>query len=423
MATDIESQDLTIDVEEPRSWARRLTITVPAEHVDRARSDVLKRIRGRIKLPGFRKGRVPESVIQRQFGASIQNETLERVVDTAYRQALQQQGLQPISQAEVEDIQYEPGADLRFRVEFEVRPEVTLERLGGFAVQRSVTAVGTEDVDRVLDRLREEQASWNPVEEGTPATGDRVEVEITPIRDAEATGPAEPRPYTIVLGRDEAIPDVEQAILTLATGETGEFTISIPDAEDESAAPEEQRVRISLLRAERPERPELDNAFAASVGDFDSLDTLRARVREDLERESATEAERELRRKLIDQVVEANPFDVPSAMVEQYLDQIFPSQEKMEPDSRARMHEMARPGAVRAIQRMLVVEAIGKQQDLRPSAEEVDARVEEIAQRNDRPVGEVWTQLQRSGRLDSLENELLEDKVFEFLKSESKIEG
>ncbi|MGH7483348.1 MAG: trigger factor [Longimicrobiales bacterium] len=422
MSPDTVVQDLSIDIEEPRSWARRLTITVPAERVERARADVLKGIRDRIKLPGFRKGRVPESVIQRQFGATIQNETLERVVDAAYREALRQKGLEPISRAEVEDVRYEPGAELRFRVEFEVRPEIRLDRVGGFQVERGQATVGAGDVDRVLGRLRSEQASWGPLAGETPTGGDRVQVEITPLRDGEA---AEPRRYTIVLGEDQAIPDVERSIQTLSAGDSAEFTIRIPgDGDgDADADAEEQRVRIALIEAERAELPALDDGFAASIGDFESLEVLRERVREDLEREAAADAERELRRKLIDHVVDANPFDVPDAMVTQYIDRIFRTAEEMEPEQRARMHEMARPGAVRAIQRMLVVEAIGKQHDLRPSAEEVDARVEDIARRNDRPVADVWTQLQRSGRLDQLEDELLEEKVFEFLKAESKIEG
>ena len=281
MATDVS--ELKIAVDEPRSWARRLTITVPAERVTRERQTVAKRVAGRINLPGFRKGKAPSSVIEKKYGAAIEQEALEHVVQHAYREAIQDRGFQPISEASVGQMDYSPGSDLTFQVEFEVRPEIELSRLGGFTVEAPSPDVPDDEVDKVLDRLREEHADWQALDDGSPRAGDRVSVEITPVREASAAAePDQPeaRPYEFVLGKDQAIPDVEAAIQTLRPGTDAEFEIEVPAGDDGDAGVEHQKVRIRLLRAERPALPELDDAFAATVdANTPDLGALREPVR------------------------------------------------------------------------------------------------------------------------------------------------
>ena len=421
MATEVS--ELKIAVDEPRSWARRLTITVPAERVDRERRNVAKRVATRLNLPGFRKGKAPASVIEKKYGPAIDQEALEHVVQHAYREALEAQGFQPISEGSVGSMDYTPGADLTFSVEFEVKPEIQLARLGGFTVDAPKVAVGEDEIDRVVDRLREERADWRPLSDTeAPKPGDRVTVEITRIHgDHEHAG----KPYEIVLGRNQAIPDIEAAIQTLHPGAESPFEIEVPQSDADEAAADHQTVRIRLLAAERPDLPAVDDAFAAAVGGEDVPDVaaLRERIRRDLHAEAEAGAERQLRRDLIDQVVQANPFDVPDAMVRQYVNSMFQIGEGADQERMKELYDMARPGAEAAIRRMLVVERVAELNGLRATQDEVDARVEEIAQRNGRPVGEVWTQLQRSGRLHSLEDEITEGKVFDYLKSQSTIRG
>ena len=421
MATDVS--ELKIAVDEPRSWARRLTITVPADRVDREKQTVAKHYATRVHLPGFRKGKVPASVIAKKFGPAIEQDALQQVVQNAYREALQAQSFQPISEGSVGKMDYQPGADLTFEVEFEVRPEIELAKLGGFTLDAPKVSVGDDEIDKVLDRLREERADYTALGDNeTPKPGDRVTVEITQIHgDHEHAG----KPYELVLGRNQAIPDVEAAIQTLRPGAESEFEIEIPNSDEPGADAEKQKVRIRLTSAERAQLPALDDAFAAAVGGADVADVaaLRDRVRRDLHAEAEAGAERELRRNLIDQVVAANPFDVPDAMVRQYVDSMFQIGQGADQERMKELYDMARPGAETAIRRMLVVERVAELHGLRASQDEVDARVEEIAAQNGRPVGEVWTQLQKSGRLHGLEDELTEQKVFDYLKSQSTIRG
>lgn len=417
-----QQTDLKIDIEEPRTWARRLTITVPAERVERERQEVSRKWSKRVRLPGFRKGRVPAHVIERRFGPAVEQEAIEQVVGSAYREALEKEGFQPITQGAVEDIDYQPGADLTFRVEFEIQPEIELNRIGGFQVERPAVAVTDADVDQVMERLREQQAVLRPVEDEPPVAGDEVIVSIAEISGEEAEGTAaEPRRYHLQLGAGRARPELEEAIRALKPGEEGEAVLPAQEEGGEEDRPD-QRLRITLLEVHRPELPELTDEFARSVGDFEDLATLRARIREDLEREAEQEAERAVRGALLDQILEANPFEVPDSMVDRYLDNVLRPGTDADPEQVRSLKDSARPAAERALKRMLVIEKVAEMESLAARPEEVDARIDELAERAGRPAAELRGQLRKAGRLAELEEEITENKVFEFLKSLSTVE-
>ena len=417
MAT--ETSELRVAVDSPAKWTRRLTITVPAQRVAQERESVTKQIAGRLNLPGFRKGKVPPAVIEKRFGQAIESELLERLVGNAYKQALQQEGLTPITQGEVENLDYAPGADLTFHVGFDIRPVVELTRIGGFQVRREAPTLGEDEVDRVLERLRSQHAAWEPVSDETPTAGDMVAVEITAL-DTEGED-AQPRPYRFVLGEGQAVAPVEDAIRTLRPEQEEEFTLAL-GGDGEGAESEPKRLRIRLNEIKRPILPAVDDEFAKMVGEFDSLDTLRQRVREDLEREAQAEAERTLRQRLVDEIVAANPLEIPASMVDQYLARALPDREGADAQRLAETRELARPGAEAAIRRLLVIEKVAELEGLHATQDEIDARVEQLAERWGRSPGEVWAQLQKSGRLQVIEEEITEDRVFDYLKSQSTIQ-
>ncbi len=413
---------MKVDIEAPRDWARKLTITVPADRVRKEREKVAAQYAKRIRLPGFRQGKVPASVVEKQYGPAIDSQTVEQVINAAYREALEERGFDPISQAAVDNVDYEPGADLTFEVEFEVRPEPTLDRLGGFTVEAPTATIDDGDVDRVIDRLREQSADWVPVEDATPEPGDRVKVEITPLHDPEEGEEApEPREYEVTLGAGEVLDDIDDAIRTLEPGTEGEFAIKLPGQEDAEGAAE-HRIRIRLVSAEHPELPDADDAFAKEVGDFDSAEELRERVREDLVAEAERESDREVRRLLMKQVLEANPFEAPPSLVDQYLDSLMQAPDDGDAEDLAAAKEQARPMAEHAVRRMLVIDRVAEMENLRATQADLDARIAEIAEQNEMEPAEVRRQLAQSGRLEALASDLMEQRVYDYLKSLSTIE-
>lgn len=422
MATDVSDNELKIAVEEGGAWARRLTITVPAARVTREREAVARRVASRVRLPGFRKGKVPSSVVEKRYGAAIDNEAVERVIGDAYKEAIEREGLQPITQGSVENLNYEAGADLTFDVALEIRPEITLDRLGGFKLKRERAEVTDAEVDKVVQRLREDHALWQPVVDEAPIAGDMVRVEITPLEplEGEESGePPKPRQYRLVLGEEEARPEVEEAVRGLRPGEETEFSLV---HEEEGGGDHEHRARLLLLEAKRPELPEVDDEFARSMGDFEDVAGLRTRVREDLEREADADAEAGVRRSVVERLIEANPFEVPGAMIDQYLDRLIRAPEGSDPSKVEAARTSARPAAERALKRMLLVERVAELEGLEATAADLDQRLSELSERYDRPPAEIRQQLQKSGQLSALEDELTEDKVFKYLESLSTVE-
>ena len=413
----LDVSKLEVSLEEGERWRRTLSITVPSTLVQAERRTALKQLSSRLKLPGFRTGKIPPSVVEKRFGPALEQEVLDCVIGEAYRSALQERSLRPISEGEVGEIDYKPESDLKFEISFDIAPQVELARIGGFQIQRPVVEVSDEQVERVLERVREQEGTWVPEEAGTPENGDLVSVRIQKV-DEEG----DPRPYEFVLGKGQAIPDVEASIRTLAVEASGEFTILFPEEMvGEEATAEEQRVEISLDGRKRLELPELDDALASSVGEFETLEELAAKIREDLEREAKREAEAELRGALVEQILSANPFDIPESMVDQYVRSTLGDPKEVPEDQFAEAKKQLRPRAIHTVKRHIIIDRVAETEGLAASAEEVDTRIEEIAERSGATLSEVYSRLQKSGQLDHLEREITEGKVFDFLEQKSEI--
>ena len=429
----VETSQLQVEVQDGASWTRRLTVTVPRDRVARIRQKVAHRVAGHVRLPGFRKGHMPASLLEKQFGPTIEQETLDQAIQETYREALEQGNHQPITQGSVENVHYHKGEDLTYEVAFEVQPQIELKKVDGFVVPRAAAEVTDADVQEVLDKMRFERGTVRVVEEGAAGDGDEVTVEITDL-DADAeSDEASARPFRFALGQGQALPDVEDAIRSLAPGAEGEFTVRYPaDFANEELRGKEQKLRIKLVELRRRDLPVIDDAFAQTVGDdFETLDALKDRIRTELAGEFARRAEGEERGALIQAIVEANPFEVPASMVDRYVDAMT-GQDRMDEKQRARltgeqaerisqMRMVLRPQAEAALRRLMVVEHLADRECIRATADEVDARVEELAEEHGVSPSDAWIQLEKTGQIQSLEAEITENKVFEFLRQKNTV--
>ncbi|MGD8288702.1 MAG: trigger factor [Gemmatimonadota bacterium] len=414
----IDASRLQISVEEQERWRRRMSVTVPATIVQEEEQKAARQLASRAKLKGFRKGHVPTRVIESRFSGALRQEALDKLIGDAYRQALATEQLRPISEGQIGDVQYAPEQDLKFEVEFDVQPQIELSRLGGFAVERPAAEVGDEQVQQVLERIQEQNGAWQPLEEGTPEDGDLVSVQLTKLGDDEDD---EARPYDFILGKGDAIPDIEAAIKTLEPGKQDEFDITFPGAANDPESGGTERVKIGLTALRRLERPPLDDDLAKQVGDFETLDELTTRVREDLQKEADNQAEGAVRGRLLEFLIDANPFEVPASMVDRYVEGVLSDSQDIPDERLAEVRTQIRPEAERAVKRLLVIDRVAETQGLGATEEDLDTRIEEIAAANETTAAKVYANMQKSGRLDALERDLTERKVFEFLKEQSEI--
>jgi trigger factor len=415
----IDGSHLQISVQEQEQWRRRMSVTVPASLVQEEERRAAAQLASRARLKGFRKGHVPARVIESRFGGTLRQEALDKLIGDAYREALATEELRPISEGELQDVSYEPEEDLVFSIAFDVQPEIEVSRLGGFAVERPSLEIDDEHVDQVLARIQEQNGAWKPVETGSPEDRDLVSVRIRKL-DGEASG--EGKEYEFILGQNDAIPDIEAAIKTLEMGASGEFDIGFPDDfPDESRRGESERVEVTVLGRKSLELPALDDDLARQAGDFETLADLRRKVSEDLLEDARRQAESVVRGRLLDLLVEANPFEVPASMVNRYAEGILGEQTGLDPEKLDEIRESIRPEAERAVKRILLIDRVAETQGLTATDDDVDARIEEIAAASDSTAAKVYASLQKAGRIEALERELTEKKVFDFLEEQSEI--
>jgi trigger factor len=411
--------DLEITTKKSEGGARHLEVRVPAETVADAEDKAARRYATKLRLPGFRPGKAPAAIVRKRFGPAIREEALNSLLNEAYKEILEREKVQPAGQPRVEHVHFDEGQPLTFELHVEVRPEIVLARTTGFRVQRNRRAVSDDQVQDQIAHLRDQRATWTPLEE-KPMPGDLVSVELA-TADESGEMP-EPKQYQVVLGAGQAIPAVEEVVMEAAPGQTLERPVKWPDDfPDETQRGKTKAVRVKLVDVKRKQLPELDDAFAREVGDFDSIDALTKTVREDLDRHADRDADAEVRQRLVDDIISANPFDIPRSWVDQMVDAYIEAYQVPE-EERDRFRGEFRAVAERQVRRDLVIETIAERQNLKATESDIDARVAEVAEKRSADPGQVYASLQKAGRIRELERSITEDKVFAWLMEQNIVE-
>jgi trigger factor len=409
---------ITVEKTAEDSASKSLHVTVPVDRVREAEARALKYYAQRARLPGFRPGKAPDTVVRKRFGDAIRQTVLEEVIREGWETAKTNESLQPINDPSIRNLKFEEGSPIEFELHVEVRPELKLERLGGFRLDRRVADVTDAAVNEQLAKIQEQKATWIPLEGVKPAPGQMVRVEVAPIEN-ENRGVSQP--HDLVLGNNQTIPELEEQIMALLPGETAEVEVRFPDDHpDESRRGQTRRVHLALHEVKRQELPPLDDALAREVGDFENLDALRAAVRQDLEREAAREADAELRQQLLAQIIEANRVEAPHSLVHRVLHR-FAELYQVPEDQHAGFEQQFHQIAENQVKRDLVLDAIAEKQGLRATEADLDERINSMASARGMPAGQVYASLQKSNRLQELERVLTEEKVFNFLLTQSTI--
>ena len=401
-----------IAVKKAEGVERLLGVTVSVETVKAAEEKAVKRYATAARMPGFRPGKAPLHLIKKAYAEQIKSEALESMVQDAWKQALDQEKLEPIAQPHVHDLKFEDGQPVTFDIHLEVRPEIAIETTTGFTVSRPSEAVTDEMVREQLETLREQRAALEPVED-KPQPGDQVRVKIA--SQEEGGEMPEQREYPLELGKGQAIAGIEELIMEATPGETIERAVRWPDDfPDEAQRGKSKLTRVSLLEVKRKSLPVLDDALARELGDFDTVSLLTEAVRKDMVEHMKREADAAVREQMLDQVIAANPFEIPNAWVQQVMGaymQMYQVPENMQ----ERFSGEFRPMAERQVRRDVVIDTIAEKEGLVASTADVDDKVAEMAAKSGVETGQLYVRLEKEGRLKELERTVTDDKVFGWL--------
>jgi trigger factor len=411
--------EITVEKTAEDSASKSLRVTVPVDRVRQAEAKAVQYYAKRARLPGFRPGKAPEAVVRKRFNDAIRQSVLEEVLRESWETAKSTESLKPVTDPSIRNLKFEDGSPIEFDLLVEVRPEIKLERVGGFRVERQVTPVTDTAVDEQLARLQEQKAAWIPLSGEQPSPGQMVRVEVAPIEDGH---PGTAQPYDLVLGQNQAIPELEERIMALRPGESTDTEVRFPDDHpDESRRGQTRRVRVTLHEVKRQELPALDDAFAREVGEFESLAALRSAVREDLEKEATREADAQVRQALLGQVIEANQVPAPESLVHRLMHG-YAEMYRIPPDQLGQFEQQFHTVAATQVRRDLALDALVEANGLRATEAELDARIGRMAEARGVPAGELYGSLQKANRLAELERSITEEKAFDFLLSQSTVD-
>ncbi len=437
---------MNVQVTESGTWRRTLEIEAPAEDVDKRLNDAYRKYSKTLNLPGFRKGKIPLSVIKRQFGPAIQGEVVQEMVEEFYREASEAEGIQPVSQASIDDINFEEGQPLVFKASVDVRPEITVETYKGLKVTRPVFAVEDEHVDGRLRYMQEESATEQVVERAA----DLDDVVFADVEELDEGGSpvadhrSEDQSIRLFKTEDDKPTDLAEQLMGISAGESREIKITRPvqdehdhedcdhdhdDHEDHDEGPKEETVMFRVTAKEIRERelPELDDELAQDVGGVETLDELKTQIRDEMEAQYEQVIRQRVEENLMDALIEENPFEIPDSMVENYLDGMIESykQEQAGHDQdidEDALREEGRDQAERGVKRFLLLEAVADQENIEVTDDDLDKHLEEMSQRHNIEGPRLRQILSRTEQLDQIESEIKTEKTFDFLIDNADVE-
>jgi trigger factor len=411
--------DIQITSTKAEGAERRIQVAVPGDTIKDAKKRAARRVAQQVRLPGFRAGKAPTAMVEKKFADVIQQEALEQVMRDAYQAVIEQEKLKLVTQPHAHDVKFGEDEALSFELHCEVQPDINLAHVSGFQVKRAATHVTNEQVKDQIEQLREQRATWIPAEE-KPLEGDLVVVNLAMADEAGAL--PEGKEYRVVLGAGQAIPAIEELLMELTPGATIERPVRWPeDFPDEAQRGKTKTVRAELKEVKRKQLPALDDAFAREMGDFESLDALTATVRSDLEASAVRDADANVRGLLLDEIIGSNTFDVPpswvSNLVESYAKAYGVPETEME-----KFATEFRATAERQVRRELVIETLAEREKLTAEEADVDAKIQEMAEKRGVNPGQVYAQLQKANRLREIERGITEDRVFTWLLERNTVE-
>lgn len=413
---------MKISVEELEACRRRLRVEAAPDLVQKAWEEAYGRVGRQARLPGFRKGHVPRNLVKLHFADEVRQEVAQRLIPEVYRRALVESQLHPVEEPDLQEITLEEGVPLTFTAVFEIKPTVPLGTYVGLTVQHTPTPVTEANVEETLARLQEQHAEFRNVER--PAEGGDlviVDYAVTP----EGMEPHSEKGYSFLVGSGGVLPEIDGAVIGLAPGGEREVRVRFPEGHPrEDLRAKSGTARVRVVEVKEKVLPSLDDDFAQTLG-HERLDTLRSTVKKGLEIQQDRENRRTLEEKLVDRLLAQHDFPVPDAMVlRQVAHMIEHARDRVrrqgvDPDQVPWDYEKLagelRPAALRAVRRVLLLEALADRERIAPSEEEVDAKVAEIAHASQRPVPAVRRLLEKNGDLDALRRSLREGQVLDFL--------
>jgi len=412
---------------------REISVEIPAEEVTREMEVIVQKYQKVARLPGFRSGHVPASIIKQRFKEDLKSDVVEALVPRYFRKEAEKQGMIPVSQPRVTDLHIHDGEPLRFKASFEVLPEIVVEGYKELRADHPEIVVTDEEVEEAVNSVREQHATYTSVEGRPLADGDFAQSSMDgkPKQDDGTSQPVHMDEVLIEIGGKNTVPEFTENLRGANAGDEREFEVSYAeDVADKRLAGKTFVYTVKVQAIKQKKLPELNDDFAKELGEFTSLDQVRKQIRENMEAERKHDAERSAKDKLIADLVKRNEFEVPESLVDRQIDvrlerglrALAAQGMKMEDLKKMdlpRLRVGQRDQAVQDVKSSLLLERVADLEKIEVSEDEVNHEIAALAQQSKQAPEAVRARLTQDGGLDRIRNRIRCEKTLDFLYHQS----
>ncbi len=419
---------MQVSVTSTEGLERSMTVEVPADKINAEVQTRLKSMAGRVKIDGFRPGKVPFTVVQKRFSAQVRGEVESEMLRSTFYEALQQENLRPAGTPKIETAA-SVDDKFAFTATFEVYPDVKVEVPVDVAIEKPVVEVDDADVDNMLDKLRKQRTGWETIDRAAEM-GDQLVLDFLGKIDDEPFDGGEAKDYALELGSNRFIAGFEEQLVGTKAGDSKNVNITFPeDYQSKALAGKPAIFEITVHKVNAPKLPDLDDVdFLKALGvEEGGVEALRSNVRDNMERELKQKIAANVKEQALDKLLDANPVELPTALVEDEIKQMAEQARqsmKMEGEMaltdeiRAALGDRAR----RRVGLGLLVGELIREKGFKADAEKIRAQIEEMAGSYEDPASVLAWYYQDKTRLSGVEALVLEDQVVNWLLSEIKTE-
>ena len=433
-STDLTPTDATAEVTK-NPCEREVSVEIPAEDVTREWKSALARYQKHARIPGFRQGKVPATIVRSKFEQEIKSEVVEHLVPTAFREETKKQNLIPIGQPQVVELELEEDKPLKFKAIFEVLPPFEVEGYKEIKAAHEPVVVSDEEVQKTLDGLREQHSTYVNVDEDRGlADGDYGSVAFKSTSTEEGAEPVEMNDVLVDIGGTNTLPQFTENLRGAKAGETRSFDVTYPeDFGDKRLAGKTLHYDVEVKAIKNKQVPELNDEWVKDLGqdDLNTLDELKTRIREGMEHERMHQAEHKVKEEILQQLTTKFPIDVPLLLVENSIDQRLErglrsliSQGLRAEDIKrmdlSKLRDGQREGALRDVRANLLLEKIADLETIEVSEEDMDKEISAAAQQSRQNPLALRKQLEEKNGLDGLRQQLRCDRALDFLYKQSE---
>lgn len=421
--------DLKISLEAVEGLENRMTVTIPAETIEREVNNRLKSVGSKAKLKGFRPGKAPLKIIQQHYGEGIRQEVLNEMVQSSYSAAIDEKNLKPAAMPTLEQVESAPGSDFIYTATFEVFPQIELSALDGLEVEKQETEISETDIDEMVENLRAQRVDWKVVQRKS-MEGDKITLDFEGSIKGESIEGGSGQDTEIVIGSGQMLEDFENNLIGLTAGEEKTFKLKFPkDYQASEIAGKKADFTIRIKEVAQQELPEIDAEFVKGFGiESGDIESFRQDVRKNMEREAKSMIESDVKQQIMERLLDTNPIEVPSALITNEASNLrnealrnlgFTEDNASDPNLPSL--DSFREAAERRVRLSLLIGAIIDENGLVVDRDRVKDKVEEICAPYEQPEEFKKVYFQNPQLMSQIESLVLEEQVVEWLVSKSKL--